>query len=135
MYQETRKEKKISEFGHGYSRRSNVYRSCWGKIGPMEAVFHGVEKSLDIYKKVQKSYVEKLRRGYWIVSKGNIWIYGYVFFFLFWLCGVLIAARGLSLVAASGHYSSLWCAGFSLWWLLVLWSMGSRCAGLSSCGM
>ena len=33
-----------------------------------------------------------------------------VFFCLHW---VFIAARGLSLVAASGSYSSLWCAGFS----------------------
>ena len=31
--------------------------------------------------------------------------------------------------------SSLWCTGFSLWWLLLLWSMGSRQVGFSSCGM
>ena len=42
--------------------------------------------------------------------------------------------RGLSLVAASGSYSSLRCAGFSLQWLLLLWSTGSRRAGFSSCG-
>ena len=42
--------------------------------------------------------------------------------------------RGLSLVAASGGYSSLRCAGFSLQWLLLLRSTGSRCAGFSSCG-
>ena len=30
---------------------------------------------------------------------------------------------------------SLWCTGFSLWWLLLLWSTGCRCAGfISSCG-
>ena len=39
-----------------------------------------------------------------------------------------------SSVAASGGYSSLRCAGFSLRWLLLLWSMGSRYAGFSSCG-
>ena len=56
-----------------------------------------------------------------------------IFFFL--------ALHGLSLAAASGGYSLLWCAGFSLWWLLLLQSMGSRCTGLvvvvhglSSCG-
>ena len=32
-------------------------------------------------------------------------------------------------------YSLLWCAGFSLRWLLLLQSTGSRCAGFSSCGM
>ena len=52
----------------------------------------------------------------------------------FWLCWVFIAACGLSLVVTSGGYSSLWCAGFSLQWLLLLWSTGSRCAGFSSCG-
>ena len=41
---------------------------------------------------------------------------------------------GLSLAAASGGYSSMRCAGFSLWWLLLLRSTGSRRAGFSSCG-
>ena len=57
-----------------------------------------------------------------------------LFYFYFWLCWVFVAARGLSLVAASGGYSSLRCVGFSLWWLLLLRSTGSRCAGFSSCG-
>ena len=67
----------------------------------------------------------------------------FFFFFFFWLHWVFIAAHGLSLVAASGGYSSLRCAGFSLWWLLLLQSTGSRCTQasvvaaheLSSCGM
>ena len=65
---------------------------------------------------------------------------GVFFFFLinlfiyFWLRWVFVAAHGLSLVAASGGYSSLWCAGFSLRWLLLLRSMGSRHAGFSSYG-
>ena len=41
---------------------------------------------------------------------------------------------GLSLVATRRGYSLLQCAGFSLWWLLLLRSMGSRRAGFSSCG-
>ena len=55
-------------------------------------------------------------------------------FVCFWLCWVFVAVCGLSLVAASGGYSLLRCAGFSLWWLLFLRSMGSRCTGFSSCG-
>ena len=55
-------------------------------------------------------------------------------FIYFWLCWVFVAARGLSLVEAGGGYSSLRCAGFSLQWLLSLWSTGSRRAGFSSCG-
>ena len=58
----------------------------------------------------------------------------YFILFYFWLCWVFLAARGLSLVVVSGGYSSLQCVGFSLWWLLLLWSMGSRRAGFSSCG-
>ena len=58
----------------------------------------------------------------------------FIYFIYFWLRWVFVAARGLSLVAASGGYSSLRCARFSLRWLLLLWSMGSRCAGFSSCG-
>ena len=42
--------------------------------------------------------------------------------------------RGLSLVAASGGYSSLRCVGFSLWWLLLLWSTGSERVGFNGCG-
>ena len=54
-------------------------------------------------------------------------------FIYFWLRWVFVAARGLSLFVASRGYSSLWCVGFSLWWLLLLWSTGSRHAGFSSC--
>ena len=52
----------------------------------------------------------------------------------FWLCCVFIAIHELSLVAASRGYSLLRCAGFSLWWLLLLRSTGSRHVGFSSCG-
>ena len=55
-------------------------------------------------------------------------------FIYFWLCWVFVSARGLSLVAASGGYSSLRCVGFSLWWLLLLQSGGSRHVGFSGCG-
>ena len=61
-----------------------------------------------------------------------------IFFFInlvyFWLHWVFVAARGLSLIAASGGYSSFRCTGFSLQWLLLLRSMGSRHVGFSNCG-
>ena len=63
-----------------------------------------------------------------------IFINLFILFIYFWLCWVFVAARGLSLLAASGGYSSLRCAGFSLRWLLSLWSTGSRPAGFSSYG-
>ena len=59
----------------------------------------------------------------------------YFIYFYFWLGCVFTAAYGLSLVAASGGYSSLRCVGFSLRQVLLLWSTGSRRAGFSSCGM
>ena len=58
-----------------------------------------------------------------------------IYLFYFWLCWVFVAARGLSLVAMGKDYSFLHCTGFSLWWLLLLQSMGSRCVGFSSCDM
>ena len=59
----------------------------------------------------------------------------FVLLFYLWLHWVFVAARGLSLVAASGGYPSLQCTGFSLRWLLLLQSTGSRPAGFSSCGL
>ena len=56
-------------------------------------------------------------------------------FIYFWLHWVFLAAHRLSLVAVSGGYSFLRCAGFSLPWPLLLRSMGSTCAGFSSCVM
>ena len=71
----------------------------------------------------------------------NIYIYIYIvfnkfiLFIYFWLCCVFVAACRLSPVAVNrGGYSSLWCAGFSLRWLLLLQSTGSRRAGFSSYG-
>ena len=56
------------------------------------------------------------------------------FNFNFWLRWVFVAARGLSL-DVSGGYSLLWCVGFSLQWLFLRQSSGSRHAGFSSCSM
>ena len=53
----------------------------------------------------------------------------FILFIYFCLHWVFVAAHGLSLVVASGGYSSLRCAGFSMQWLLLLWSTGSRHAG------
>ena len=57
------------------------------------------------------------------------------YLFIFGCVGSLLLCTGFSLVAESGGYSLLQCAGFSLWWLLLLRSMGCRHAGFSSCGV
>ena len=64
----------------------------------------------------------------------NFFKFIYFILFYFWLCWVFVAARGLSLVAASGGHSLLRCVSFSLRWLLLLRSRSSRRAGFSSCG-
>ena len=58
-----------------------------------------------------------------------IYIFKIYLLIYFWLCWVFVAECGLSLVAASGGYSLLRRTGFSLRWLLLLWSTGSRCTG------
>ena len=68
-----------------------------------------------------------------VLKKESFFFFLINLFIYFWLRWVFVAARGLSLVAASGGYSSLLCVGFSLRWLLLLQSMGSRHAGFSSC--
>ena len=49
------------------------------------------------------------------------------------MLGLRCCVRAFSSCAGSG-YSSLWCVGFSLRWLLFSQSRGSRCTGFSSCG-
>ena len=56
----------------------------------------------------------------------------YLFIFFFWLHWLSVAAHRLSLVVANGSYSSLLFMGFSVRWLLLLQSTGSRRAGFSS---
>ena len=60
-----------------------------------------------------------------------MYLFYFIYFSLHW---VFVAAHRLFLAVASGGYSSLWCTGFSLWWLLLLRSTGFRCVGFSGCG-
>ena len=64
----------------------------------------------------------------------HIYINIYIYIFLWGAALGLHCCTGFSLVVANRGYSSLWCAAFSLQWLLLLQSMGSRHAGFSSCG-
>ena len=53
-----------------------------------------------------------------------------LYFIHSWLCWLFLAFCGLSLVAVSRVYSLLQSMGFSLWWLLLFWSTGSRACRL-----
>ena len=65
----------------------------------------------------------------------SILFYSILFYSILFGCvgSSLLCTGGLSLVAASGGYSSLPCVGLSLRWLLLLRSTGSRHTGFSSC--
>ena len=86
---------------------------------------------------MSQGFGSQLNIGYLhkVVLCGHFFFFFFFNKFIYWLHWVSIAARGLSLVTVSGGYSLLWCAGFSLQWLLLLlWSTGSRHAGFGSCG-
>ena len=65
-----------------------------------------------------------------LVFAADLFFFLIFILFYFWPRWVFVAARGLSLVASSEGYSSLRRAGFSLQWLLLLQSTGSRVRGL-----
>ena len=71
--------------------------------------------------------IEVMRKAFSFFFLKKLFIY-------LWLCWAIIGAHELSLVAASGGYSSLRCRGFSSWWLLVLQNTGSRHVGFRRCG-
>ena len=58
----------------------------------------------------------------------------FIYLFIFGHVGSSLLRASFLLVVVSGGYSSLQCVGFSLQWLLLLRSTGSRRAGFSSCG-
>ena len=68
-----------------------------------------------------------LNEDFW--AGWGMWIGVLIKIFYFWLLWVFIAACNLSLVAASRGYFSLRYVGFSLRWLLLLGSTGSRYVG------
>ena len=58
----------------------------------------------------------------------------FIYLFIFCCVGSSLLHVGFLQLWRAGGYSSLQCAGFSLRWLLLLWSTGSRGSGFSSCG-
>ena len=71
----------------------------------------------------------------WLFFFLNIFYFFNVVSILFIYFWVFVAARRLSLVAVSGGYSSLQCVGFSLWWLLLAWALGSLASVVVACGL
>ena len=59
-----------------------------------------------------------------------LWVFLKKYLFIFWLCWVFIAARGLSLVAESRGCLLAVVRGLLPWWILLLRTVGSRAWGL-----
>ena len=57
-----------------------------------------------------------------------------IYLFIFGRVGSSLLRTGFLQLRRAGGYSSFRCTGFSLQWLLLLRSMGSRCMGFTSCG-
>ena len=84
--------------------------------------------------KKDKMSFQYLARCCLALSSRHSWGFQGCIFFFFGCVGSSLLRMGFSLVVASGDYCSLRWAGFSLRWLLLLWSAGSRREGFSSCG-
>ena len=63
--------------------------------------------------------------------KKSFW---HIYSFIYGCAGSLLLHEASTVVVACRSYSLLQCTGFSLWQLILLWNMGSRCKGFSSCG-
>ena len=62
-------------------------------------------------------------------SSLTIFFFNWRIIFAFWFSWTPVAVVELSLVVVRRGYSSLWCMRFSLQWILLLQSRGSRCEG------
>ena len=111
---------------------SNFNHSHWKQSSLNIVLFNFIYRKNSITEFVK--YIYHQFHNQLFLSSQIIFFLINLFIYLFWLHWVFIAVHGLSPVAASRGYSSLWCTGFSLLWLLWLQSMGSRCTGFSSCG-
>ena len=111
-----------------HKRTKYIDYNCW--IHLLRLTYYTALKPVQFYLHIHTYTIHYTERTFTqVFLKINL----FILFISFWLRWVFVAAHGLSLVAASGDYSSLWCAGFSLQSPL-LWSTGSRCVGFSSCG-
>ena len=125
-----------SRCGKGLLHRISEVFDCWFESGsmPYAQIHYPFENKREFEDAFPADFIAEgidQTRG-WYVSCSLKRFYIYLFIYLFLAALGLYAARGLSLVVASGDYS-LRCAGFSLRWLLFLRSMGSGHAGFSSC--
>ena len=63
----------------------------------------------------------------------NSFLSNFYVFIYFLLCWVFVAVQAFLQLHQARAILQLWCASVSLWWLLLLWSLGSRHMGVSSC--
>ena len=78
--------------------------------------------------RVQKTKTSREKRWLVLPSSHPHFIFKLYYLLLFLVSVGLCCLLGLSLIVVSRDYSSLRCLGFSVWWLLLLWSTGSHVA-------
>ena len=87
-----------------------------------------LKTSLASKMKERKCLTEVILSFLFSVGLFHLFFFFLIYFFIFGCTGSSLLHSGF-LVVEPGGYSSLWCAGFSLQWLLLLRSMGSRHRG------
>ena len=116
----------MSQFLERFRRKRELFFLKVKPLHPISSVYQICEINIVHFLRMMKPKVIIYMKMYKLCLK--------ILFICFWLHWVLIAACWLSPIAASGSDSPWGHAGFSLGWLLLLQSTGSRCSGFS-CGM
>ena len=141
----TKKTRPQSNFLVGDGVKTSL--CCWGLLCPCDSCSLSVgeapencssQKLLSVPESGTFSTlsdgIRKIGIGKGVFGEFCFVFYSFILFILFLAAlGLRCWAQAFSLVAVRGGYSSLWCPGFSLQWLLLLWSTGSRREGFSSC--
>ena len=112
-------------------KKVNAVSFSWPSIGGHLGIkFSPHSRARRLYSTFERKRIKEKPTKMWTYF---IYLFIYLFNLFLTVLGLRCCARA-SLVASSGGYSLLRCAGFSLWWLLLLQSTGSRCTVFSSCG-
>ena len=122
-----------SSHGHSISPTGTGYKAAW--IYNYSSIIRSKAKQISLSLQFRLSISCSLSLLVPTLLSCPLLFFNENTFFLKSIYRLFYAVCELSLVVPSGGSSLLWCTGFSLWWLLLLWRMGSRHTDFGSCGM